>query len=392
MSGSHSALSASGAPRWARCVASPAACRNEPEQRTSEPAAKGTAKHAVSEHCLRTNTDAEAYASPSIAADGFTFKVDSEFRTHVQAYVDTVRRIPGSKLYEVRLDTSGVLGVPDQGGTSDAVVLDFDALTIWVIDAKFGYNKVMADSEQLLIYLDSAFEQFGHLADWKFGKCVISQPPVDHYDEKTYTIEECAAAMAPIKAAAQKAWALLQLPPFNADAIRAAMVPGEKQCQWCAIRGNCSARADRALSMFPPVIGSTEKPHTVEDALVLSWRDQVDEIEKWCADVRAEVESRAKLRPMKGWKWVTGRAGNRAWDDEVVAEAALKKLLPDEKVYQPRKLIGVPEAQKQLGKAALDEKMADYIKQPPGKNTLVRDNDPREPSNNAIVEFGLVTS
>lgn len=395
MAGSHSALSASGAPRWSRCVASPAACRNEPEERTNEYAAHGTAKHGVSEVCLRNGIDAMSQLGTVAEADGFKFKVDIDFVTQVQTYVDTVRRIPGTKLYEVKLDTSPVLGVPEQGGTSDTVILDFDQLTIWVIDAKFGRGMVMADSEQLRLYLEAAFVQFADLADWQHGITAVSQPSIDHYHERTWTREDSRKFGGQMAAAAHQAWLLLQESQSDAT-IRTFMSPSDEACKWCPIRGKCPARADKIANMFPvrptaDVRAVDRSPEWTPDSELATMLDRVDEIEAWCKDIRAEAYSRAMAgRTLPGYKLVQGRAGNRKWTDEDLAGATLRAKLGD-KAYQAPKIIGIPAAEALLGKTSPEfAELALLIEKPPGAQTLVREHDARLPTNTNKVEFGVV--
>lgn len=62
---------------------------------TSEAAALGTAKHSVSEECLRDGKHPTSFIGQKIVVGEFEFTVDDEFVEHVSFYVDHVNGICG---------------------------------------------------------------------------------------------------------------------------------------------------------------------------------------------------------------------------------------------------------------------------------------------------------
>lgn len=388
MAGLHALLSPSKAHRDSRCVAALAACRDIVDK-PSQYAAEGTAYHEIAAKVLELGADWQCanYVGEVITADGFSFTIDEDNAAYAQRYVDAVRRLPGRQFYEVKLDTSEVIGVPGQSGTGDAVTLDYQHLTIHVDDLKFGRGEVVyaCGNEQLMIYGAAALRRYEIMADWKFVRLGIHQPRVNHYSEHTYTVEELEAEIARIRPNLQKAYALYQNPPADLTPF---MTPTEKGCRWCPIRGSCAARTKQVVDMFPVV--SQAKPVQMSDADLAAARDKVDQIEQWCSDIKEEAHKRAVFegRTLPGWKVVEGRAGNRKWTDDAKAESALTELLADA-AYKPRTIISPTDAQKAFKKAQVDfTVMAPLITQAPPSKSLVREENPKAPVA-AGVEFPM---
>lgn len=383
MSGEHTILSPSKGAMILRCAAALAAGKGVKDT-PSQYAAEGTAYHEVAAWALEHQTTCANRVDDIVEADGFKFMIDEENAAHAQTYVDAIRRIPGVQYYEVRLDTSEVVGVPGQGGTGDAVTLDFDASTIHVDDLKFGRGEVVfaEKNEQLMQYGAAALLKHDLAHDWKFIKLGIHQPRLGHYSEHTYTVEEVRAWVAANQARFQRAYWLYQQP----DQIAASdYAPGEKQCRWCPIRGSCKARSDSFLTQFPveePSIlipRAAEAPVLTDEALAAA-RDRIDAIEQWCADIKAEAHNRAVLmgRTLPGWKVVNGRAGNRKWGDELSASGHLVPAL-GEKAYKPKVLISPADAEKLLKKAPdIWAPLQAFITQAEGSKSLVRDDSPKQ--------------
>jgi hypothetical protein len=366
-----------------------AACKGV-EGKTSEYAAEGTAYHDIASRALLSGFACEYWIGNEIEIDGFKFTIDAENAAYAQVYVDAIRRIPGALLVEVRLDTSSVVGVDGQGGTGDAIVLDYEHHTIHVNDLKFGRGEVVyADgNEQMLEYGAAALHMFQDVGDWAFVKVAIHQPRIGHYDEKLYSIRELQDWVYAHRPLEQRAFELYE--HGTPDQIRAALVPGEKQCRWCPIKGSCAARAEQILEQFPlgPIAVDTE----MTDAELGAARDRVDNIERWCSEIQAESLRRALIgRTIPGWKIVVGRAGARKWADDQVnrVEGCLKTTLGDG-AYKPRTLISPADAEKKLKK--IPETWAlvlPAITQADGGKSLAPDTDRREAQVASPVEFGI---
>lgn len=399
MSGEHSILSPSSAHRRVRCVGSLAACKDVPNVATRY-AAEGTVYHEIAAQVL-TALDAgvpddapyscDYYVGQTLSADGFEFVITEENAEHAQRYVDAIRRIPGVRMYEVRLDTSAVVGVVGQGGTGDCVTLDYENDTIHVDDLKFGYRVVTAkDNEQLIEYGAAALYKFELLHPWKFVKVAIHQPRgAVKYDEHVYTVEELRAAMARIAPFEQAAYKLWQNTPSD---LAQFLTPSEKGCEWCPIKGTCAKRSRQMLDEFP--LSEPGKPAapaaiTMTDAEIGAARDRVDAIEAWCADIKAQARARALAgHQIPGWKLVRGRKGDRKWEGEL-AQSNLELNLGDE-AFKPREIISPADAEKKFKKAKLDFSiMAPFITQADGALSLERDASPKDAVSVSMPEFPL---
>jgi hypothetical protein len=83
-----------------------------------------------------------------------------------------------------------------------------------------------------------------------------------------------------------------------------------------------------------------------------------------------------------GWKVVEGRSNRKYKDELLVAEALHKEGYKDAVLYT-RKLLGITDMEKLVGKKKLAEICKDLIEKPAGKPTLVPESDRREPINSA---------
>jgi hypothetical protein len=284
----------------------------------------------------------------------FTFKVDEERIDSVRACVNVINREPGEMLIEHRLDTTPVLGVPDQQGHSDiiklypegGVVKDGVLLkgVLSVHDYKSGYILVNAkDNTQGLIYLCAAMIEFSLVGDFSAFRFCIHQPKLNHYDEWTYTRAELEAFMQLIRPVAKLAYDIYhENAPFDPQKHLNA---GEEQCTYCPVRGRCVARAKRVMGMFEPLV----KRHELDDQSLGVVYAQLDEIEAAITDFRAEALRRAKLGVViDGQKMIYGNHGPRKWIDKKAAQDALELLVEPEKIYEPREIISPTQAQKIL--------------------------------------------
>ena len=338
----HSLLSPSGAHRWMRCPGSIGAESGLPDT-SSKYAAEGTAAHELAAKCLELEANAEAVIGDTMTVDGYDFTVTADMAHHVNDYCKLVREYAegGQLLVEKRVNFSEAIGVPDSTGTSDAIVIHPDRLT--VIDLKYGMGvKVDAtENEQLQLYALGALHDYGMMGDFNEIVMVVHQPRLNHVSEWSIPVEKLEEFRENARLAAIEAL----------DHSSPRLNPGEKQCRFCKAKATCPA----LKAEISDAIGGIATPADFADLAVADEDDvsramaRVELVEQWCKAIRAEVERRLFAgEPVAGFKLVEGRRGNRAWSDEAAVEKLFKSFrLKQEEMYD-FKLISPTKAEKIL--------------------------------------------
>lgn len=392
MSG-HSLLAPSAAARWARCPGALLLSKGTPDK-PSKDAASGTLTHAIGEACLQFAMDKRStLATYTLGSEheveGFKFTIDQDRLDRAMVYANNIMREPAAQRFvEHRLDTSPILGIPGQEGHADCIALD--PLGSVVIDGKehsgvisvhdlkdgAGHTVWSKNNLQGMIYGAAALYEFDFLAPFNAIRFCIHQPRLNHYDEWTYTRTEIEHFISIIRPAAKLAYDLYH---GNTDFIPAQHLnAGEEQCTWCPVRGRCPARAKRIVDMFQVL----SVKHEIDDPTLADIYVKLDEVESAIKDFRAEAYQRALAgRPIKGFKLVQGNRGRRFWKDQEKAAGILGMMYPDEKIYEPKKLVSPTEIERVVGKARYKEmdNLKALVDQADGAPTLVPESDKREP-------------
>lgn len=122
----------------------------------------GSAMHEVAAACLVNGELASGFVGQMVTLPGCKeVKFTEEMAELVQGYVDHVNSVVygGQLLVEQRVDFSPFVGVPEQFGTADVVILRSDELH--VIDLKTGRTPVeVENNSQMLIYALGALNSF----------------------------------------------------------------------------------------------------------------------------------------------------------------------------------------------------------------------------------------
>ena len=387
----HAVFSPSSAHRWIACPGSIRMERGLPDT-SSAHADEGTAAHFLAADCLENARNAGEHLgrvvgitssgarwedlSDTVAPRRFT--VDDDMAEAVQVYVDAVRQYAtgGALLVEQRLDFGDYIGVPDQFGTSDAVVVADNGDELQAHDLKFGRGvKVDADhNEQLMLYALGALDMVALMGYApKRVRLVIHQPRLQHLSEWDCTVEDLLAFAEKAKAA------------VNA-ADSATLNPTEKGCRWCKAKATCPALRDQVqaatLADFDKGVEPTTPTDTTPPAALAGGMAMVGLVEDWCKAVRAETERRLLAgQPVDGWKLVEGRRGARKWSNEAEAEAALKAMRVKHDQMYDYSVISPTSAEK-LAKAEVIgprqwPKLASLIVQSEGKPSVAPASDKR---------------
>lgn len=370
---------------------------------SSKFADEGTAAHELAAWALEAGNDAAAYIGRLILTEENVFEVDDDMAANVQIYLDNVRSYVqgGQLMIEQRVDFSHVVNVPDQGGTSDAIIITADGTEIQVHDLKYGRGvRVDAqDNEQLMLYALGALNEYGMVGDFKTVRTVIHQPRLGHLSEAVCTIEEIQQFA---NHAGERAFIAIQVLNHKDEAYLH-LEPGEKQCQWCKAKANCPKLAAHVEESVGADFGHLTSTGADVDKLInngVPLSDKmaaVDLIEDWCKAVRAEVERRLfDGVPVPGYKLVEGKRGNRKWAKPADVEATLKSMrLKVEEMYDFT-LISPTSAEKLAKVGTIGKRqwprLQELITQSEGKPSVAPESDKRQALvlTAAVDDFDLV--
>lgn len=360
--------------------------RSVPQPPSSVYADEGTAAHALCEIQARFLVLKEltrSQFSKAVVAwreeHQHAISDEDEMMAYSLKYVDLLRsklaENPNSQLLlEQRLPT----GVPSSWGTSDAVIVS--PTHVEIVDIKYGKGiRVEAQGNpQLRLYGVGALIAYGELLGApEFVRYTVWQPRLDHLDSEQMTSAELIAwrdSLIPI--------AELALGPD------APFGPSEDACRWCPASGQCPAQVEYATSLDFAVPPEALEPDDLAEIL-----DKLDMIENWCAAVRAYALdlTYSKGQEIPGYKVVMS-GGKRSVTDPDGAQEALKNLGYEEDQISARKIRGIGELEKLLGKQQFGQIMSPYVSKSAGSPSLVKDSDKRasiEPNSEAAKEFSV---
>lgn len=376
----------SAASRWLRCTGSMRPDMRVPD-RESPYAAEGTFGHAVAEWALKNDIPLPLYEHavkiPDFAKSKF---FTEELCRSVGKYVDYVRGIEGERRYEVKLSYGHV--IPDQGGTSDTVVIDPLERILHIADLKMGRGVEVSaeENEQEGIYALAALAELCFDLPIDKVRLHIIQPRLGVFEAWDAPVEWLFELSERMKAAYER----VMLGQFE-------FVPGTKQCRWCPASGACSARAEWVTQIIAGRLDPCAN-WSCTDARLLTPQEleayilpHLDTLEAFVKSVRSHATNLAVDFPgiFDRWKLVESNTRRRwAFGDAEIARFLMEDcFLPEDDVYE-RSVIGISDAERKLGKRK--GVLASLIEKPPGKPTLVPVEDEREsidPQSNVVAEL-----
>ena len=367
----HALLSASSSHRWLNCPPSARLCENY-DDKGSDFAAEGTDAHALCEFRLQEALGIEA-VNPIENLTWYNEDMENCAASYASYIMEIVQRLKDSNadpvvLIEQHLDYSKF--VREGFGTGDCIIIADGELHI--IDYKHGRG-VLVEAEnnpQMQLYALGAMEIFDGIYDIDTVVMTIFQPRRENVSTFSLSKDELYA------------WAENTLKPIADLAYN-----GEGQyncgewCQFCKAKTDCRKRAEVNMSLAkydfidPPLLTDEE----IEDVL-----SKVDNLVSWANDVK-EFAFQAAMsgKAWKGWKLVEGRAVRKYVNEDAVA------VTVSEAGYDPyeKKLLGLTEMQKRLGKAKFEELLGNLVHRPQGKPTLVPESDKRPAITTAKADF-----
>lgn len=367
----HAILSASSAYRWLACP--PSALKNaQIEDKPSDYARQGTEAHSLCEHKLK---EALGMASEDPRKNLTFLDIEMEdaatlYTEFVMEEKDKAELICNDTLVLVEQKVDFGRFVPDGFGTADCLIISDQQLH--VIDFKYGTGvQVEAESNpQMMCYGLGALLLYDGIYDIETIKLTIFQPRKDHVSSWQVSKQELYD------------WAIDVL---QTGALLAAEGAGDLKagdhCRFCKVKANCRKRAEYNLEMAKYDFQPTDELTEIEIAAIL---EKADSFSSWLSDVKEyALEQALKGQKYDGFKLVAGRSVRKYKNEEAVAAAV------EEAGFDPwaKKVLGITEMTRLLGKDKFKELLSEYIIKPEGKPTLVPASDKRKELNVAASDF-----
>ena len=353
----HAILSASSSSRWIHCPPSVRLSEGYGET-SSEYAAQGTDAHTLSEYKLKKALGIKVRDPTKKLKyyDGEMERCSTEYAAYV---MEELAKIKNPAVFvEQHLDFSQF--VVDGFGTGDCVILGENKFVI--IDFKYGQGiRVNAkDNSQLRCYALGVIQMFDEIFDFSEVRMCIFQPRIDHVDEEEMEKDSLLD------------WAANVLTPASVDAYAGT---GEFNCgdwcRWCKAKAICRKRTEYNLELAKY---DFKMPDTLTDEEISVVLRRAEELSSWAAEVQGYALQKALAgKKYEGWKIVEGRSVRKFKDPEQVAK------IVESAGFEPfeKKLKGITALTNLMGRDKFNELLAASIEKPPGKPTLVPEDDER---------------
>mgnify|MGYP000029430373 CR=1 FL=1 len=405
MPGLHSQLGPSSAHRYRRCAGSVRMTKDLPNT-AGIAAAEGTVFHEFAALTLEFGLNQYDFIGAKMDVDQFKgLEFTNEMAVKMQAGLDLLESLtaPGAILYvEQKLDLTFWLG-PDEFGTSDACLVDVANRRIIVFDWKWGAGVPVQPewNDQGILYALGCWDTFaGELFERAMVEAEMYGEREDQFD--TGDIEVWIVIEQPRAPGGGGIWKTTMIVlleeglKIQTDALatrdpEAPLIPGPKQCQFCAaaMHRTCPAERDLVLSKLDLTheqlvadfdeVADMELPEAMDPKAVAQFLLHWDMIKKFHERLHAAAYAQAENgKPPPGMKLVDGRRPARAWMDEEKAEVVVEKIVGKDDAYT-KKLMTPTQVEDWVGKAAYKKRFAHFVSQGEPKPQLVPDTDGRDP-------------
>jgi CRISPR/Cas system-associated exonuclease Cas4 (RecB family) len=261
----------------------------------------------------------------------------------------------------------------DAGGTLDCgIISSFDSGTLTVIDLKTGRGPVYAfDPEtgmfnsQLGIYALYFYKAYKDLYPVKKVRLVIYQPVINNTNDYEMPIEELLRFESDVL-----------IPAVHRTKVANPEAHPGKYCRYCAGRAICPKRAETNLEITRDV----KKPIvTLTDTQIEALLPRLDELIQFAEDVKEFALKKA----LNGHKWSSFKLVHSKGSRKITNEEAVVKACEEAGIdpYGARKVAGITELTKRIGKDKVNSLIGDYITMQVGSIVLVPKTDPRDEVN-----------
>ena len=375
----HAILSASASKRWLSCPPSARLERKFPDK-AGEAAREGTLAHALAEtqirHYLGEITDEEeALRIETIRHNAlYAPEMDEYVSEYVDLCVEKINEAHGTALVEERLDFSR--WVKHGFGTGDMVILGDAVLEI--VDLKYGKGvPVPAEGNpQMQLYALGAIEQYGCIYDFDHVRMSIFQPRNGGLSTHLMSVGDLLAWGEQIKPIADLAYA-------GKGKFRAG-----DHCRFCRAAPQCKALSEHNMEIAKLEFQDADLLSDDEVALVLS---RVDRLVRYAEKIKAFALNEA----LNGHKWpgfkvVEGRSNRRITDEAKAAKLLHKAGYGDDVIYKPVEMQPITNLERLITKKKFTMLLGGIVEKPPGKPTLVPEDDKRPEYNPAKNDFEVL--
>lgn len=357
----HAFLSASASHRWLECPPSAKLCA-EQEDRASPYAKQGTDCHELCAYLVEKSLGRDA-EDPVESLEYYDQEMQDCAESYSQYVTEQVeeakKHCPDPQvMVEQRLDFSR--WVENGFGTGDCVIVADDVLHI--IDYKHGVGVLVSAemNSQMMCYALGALELFDGIYDINEIQMTIYQPRRENVSTFSMTKEELLT------------WAETVLKPTAEFAYegKGDYKAGE-HCQFCKAKAVCRKRAEYNLELARY---DFEMPPVLDDAEVAVILEKADSLAAWVNDIKEYALQQAlDGKHFEGFKVVEGRSVRKYSDEDAAAKAVTAAG------YDPyeKKLLGITDMTKLLGKKKFEEVLSGLIIKPQGKPALVPVSDKR---------------
>jgi hypothetical protein len=240
---------------------------------------------------------------------------------------------------EQRVNPQWLLSRDDLDGTVDVQIHDPLNEVLEIIDYKDGMNDAW----------DSAILQMEQYAVGALAELKIAKPNPYPFKTVRMTViqpklplrggQAIRSVDYPVEKVVDEVGRTIVIEAAATDRPDAPLVPGEKQCRYCAAKGGCAALSTKALQVVDTVditASAAEKdPTKMTDEQIVQIMEAAPLLRQMLEGVEKEAQVRLERGvSISGLKLVNGK-GHRAWklSDEEMAERLIRMGIPKSAVY-----------------------------------------------------------
>lgn len=258
----------------------------------------------------------------------------------------------------------------DAGGTLDfGMISSYKGGTLTVIDLKTGRLAVSAGNietgefnTQLGIYALYLYKAYKDVFDVKNVRLVVYQPVIANTNDYEMSIDDLLRFETEVL-----------LPAVERTKVENPIAKSGSYCKYCAGKAVCRERMESNMNIIKD---TKTPPNTLSDAEIERVLPYLDDLISYAEDVKEFCLKRAvKGHRWSGFKLVHGKAVRKIMNEDAVIRICTEEGIDP---YASRKLAGVTELAKRMGKERFNELIGGYISRQEGFIQLVPKNDTRE--------------